>query len=103
VIDYGFAKFFRMSQTTHVGLVDENKRTHQALYPRTVTISFVSEEIDGWYAYLLRKRLIMRETLSDAESIPVRIFVTSDIANYFLEFDWFYKDPKNTKILEFLK
>jgi len=45
----------------------------------------------------------MREALSDGESIPVRAFVTYDIAGYFLEFDWFYEDDKNTKILDYLK
>jgi len=44
----------------------------------------------------------MKEVLSDGESIPVRAFVTYDIAGYFLEFDWFYEDDKNTKISDYL-
>ena len=30
-------------------------------------------------------------------------FVIYDIAGCFLEFDWFYEDDKNTKILDYLK
>lgn len=103
VLDYGFAKLFRTSQTAYFGLVDEKRGMHQSAEPKTVTLSFVTEEIDEWYAYLKKSGVEMRGEVRDAESIPVRTFVTYDIANYFLEFDWFYEDPRNAKILKFLE
>jgi len=33
---------------------------------------------------------------------PCARLVTYDIAGYFLEFDWFYEDDKNTKISDYL-
>jgi len=68
-----------------------------------VTISFISSQIDEWYSYLMDRKLEMREQLSDGESIPVSAFVTYDIAGYFLEFDWFLKDERNAKILDYLR
>lgn len=48
----------------------------------------------------MERGLKMKDVLSDGESIPVRAFVTYDISGYFLEFDWFYDDDKNTKIVD---
>jgi hypothetical protein len=37
------------------------------------------------------------------EILPHRKIITFDVAAYFLEFDWFYEDDKNTRILDYLK
>jgi catechol 2,3-dioxygenase-like lactoylglutathione lyase family enzyme len=103
VTDQGFAKVYACSLTGYVGLVDEAQGLHRFSVEKAVTLSFISSQIDEWYSYLKERKLAMRETLSDGESIPVRAFVTYDIAGYFLEFDWFYEDDKNTKILSYLK
>ena len=52
VLDYGFARICRISQSTYIGLVDETKGMHDPGEPKTVTLSFVTDEIDGWYDYL---------------------------------------------------
>ena len=48
VLDYGFARLFRITQTFYIGLVDEKKGMHSSDEPKTVTLSFVTEEIDEW-------------------------------------------------------
>jgi hypothetical protein len=103
VLDYGFAKLFRISKTTYVGLVDESQGLHRFSDEKAVTVSFITSQIEEWYALLTKQGLQIREALSDGESIPVRTFVTYDIAGYFLEFDLFYEDEKNTKICDYLK
>lgn len=103
ITDQGFAKVYACSPTGYVGLVDESQGLHRFSEEKAVTVSFISSQIDEWYSYLTEQGLVMREPLSDAESIPVRAFVTYDVAGYFLEFDWFYDDPRNTKILNYLE
>lgn len=48
-LDYGFATIHRISATTYVGLVDEARGMHKAIEPKTVTLSFITEEVDAWY------------------------------------------------------
>ena len=78
VVDYGFAKLFRISQTTYVGLIDEQRGMHKSTEPKTVTLSFVTEEIDEWYTYLIEKGVKMRGEVGDAARHPTRGFVAYD-------------------------
>lgn len=103
ITDQGFAKVYPCSPTGYIGLVDESQGLHCFSEEKAVTVSFISSQIDEWYFYLMERGLQMRETLSDGESIPVRAFVTYDTAGYFLEFDWFYEDDRNAKILGYLR
>jgi len=100
VLDYGFAKLFRISQTSYIGLVDEKKGMHSADEPKTVTLSFVTEEIDDWYNYLVEKEVEMRGPLKDATRHPTRGFVAYDPEGYFLEFERFLDHSQNEKLLK---
>jgi catechol 2,3-dioxygenase-like lactoylglutathione lyase family enzyme len=103
ITDQGFAKVYACSLTGYIGLVDESQGLHRFSKEKAVTVSFISSQIDEWYSYLMEQGLQMREALSDGELIPVRAFVTYDTAGYFLEFDWFYEDDRNAKILGYLR
>jgi catechol 2,3-dioxygenase-like lactoylglutathione lyase family enzyme len=103
ITDQGFAKVYACSSTGYIGLVDESQGLHRFSDEKAVTVSFISSQIDEWYTYLTEQGLEMREVLSDGETIPVRAFVTYDIAGYYLEFDVFNEDERNTKILDYLR
>lgn len=103
VIDYGFAKLFRISLTSYVGLVDETEGMHGSSEPKTVTLSFVTQEIDDWYNYLEGKGVKMHRPLGDATRHPTRGFVALDPEDYFLEFETFLEHPQNEKLLPELK
>lgn len=96
--DYGFAKIFQISQSSFVGLVDENEGMHKSTEPKTVTLSFVTEEIDEWYNYLQEKNVRMKGPIGNATRHPTRGFVAYDPEGYFLEFETFLDDPQNTKL-----
>jgi len=100
VLDYGFAKIYRISQSTFIGLVDETKGMHDPSEPKTVTLSFVTKEIDQWYQYLKGQGVEIRSFLKDATRHPTRGFVAYDPAGYFLEFERFLEHPQNTLLLE---
>ena len=100
VLDYGFAKLFRISQTSYIGLVDAQKGMHSADEPKTVTLSFVTEEIDEWYQYLVEKGVELRGPVKDATRHPTRGFVAYDPEGYFLEFERFLDHPQNETLLK---
>lgn len=103
VLDYGFAKIHRLSQSSYLCLVDVTKGMHEASEPKTVTLSFVTDEIDAWYDYLKAEGLTMRGPLGDATRHPTRGFVTYDPEGYFLEFERFLDHPQNTDLHQSLK
>jgi catechol 2,3-dioxygenase-like lactoylglutathione lyase family enzyme len=98
VLDYGFARICRISETSYIGLVEETKGMHDPGEPKTVTLAFVTDEIDGWYAYLAEQGVEMRGPLGDASRHPTRGFVAYDPAGYFLEFERFLDHPQNGKL-----
>ncbi len=100
VLDYGFAKIYRISQSTFIGLVDETKGMHDPSEPKTVTLSFVTQEIDQWYQYLKNQGVEIRNPLKDASRHPTRGFVAYDPAGYFLEFERFLEHSQNTLLLK---
>ena len=103
LVDQGFAKVYSCSPTAFVGLVDEAQGLHHFSEEKSVTLSFISEQIESWYNHMIEQGLEIREPLSESETIPVKAFVVYDIAGYFLEFDWFPEHEKNTKLLSLLK
>lgn len=96
--DYGFAKLFQISPTSFIGLVDEQEGAHKSTDPKTVTLAFVTEEVDEWYNYLLDRGVKIRGPVGNATRHPTRGFVAYDPEGYFLEFETFLEDPQNVKL-----
>jgi len=102
VLDYGFAKIFRISETSYVGLVDEKEGMHKTMELKTVTLSFITNEVDSWYDYLVSKGVEMRGSVRSSTRHATRGFVAYDPEGYFLEFETFLDDPENEKLLHIL-
>ncbi|MCP5096960.1 MAG: VOC family protein [Chloroflexi bacterium] len=98
VLDFGFATIHQISPTSYVGLVDEARGMHKTTEPKTVTLSFITEEIDEWYAYLQHKGVEMHHPLGNATRHPTRGFVAYDPEGYFLEFETFLPHEENDKL-----
>ena len=103
VLDYGFAKAFQLSQTSFLCLVDEKKGMHRASEPKTVTLSIVTQEVDGWYQYLKEKGVKIHSPLSESSRLPIKGFVALDSEGYYLEFETFKEHEQNQKILPLLE
>jgi len=99
----GFTKIYQISPTSFVGLVDETQGHHRASEAKAVTLSFVTEQVDEWYDYLVSKGVKMRGPVRDSASYPIRGFVAYDPEGYFLEFERFLDHPQNAKLLKSLK
>jgi predicted enzyme related to lactoylglutathione lyase len=102
MVDQGFAKVYQVSPTSFVGLVDETQGLHRASEAKSVTVSFVTEQIDEWYQYLLKQGVKIRNPLASATRHPTRGFVALDPEGYFLEFERFLDHEQNTKLLKAL-
>jgi len=98
VLDYGFATIHQISPTTYVSLVDETWGMHKTTQPKTVTLSFITEEVDAWYQYLIEKDVQIHHALGNATRHPTRGFVAYDPEGYFLEFETFLQHEQNTEL-----
>jgi len=103
VADYGFAKILQASPTMFLGLVDEQEGMHKADEPKTVTLAFVTEQVDLWYEHLQSKGVTIRNSLGDATRHPTRGFVALDPEGYFLEFETFLDHGQNVKLRSVLE
>jgi predicted enzyme related to lactoylglutathione lyase len=102
-VDQGFSKIYQVSPTSFIGLVDESQGLHRASETKAVTVSFVTEQIDEWYAYLQLKGVKMRGPVENATRHPTRGFVAYDPEGYYLEFERFLDHPQNSKLLDALR
>jgi catechol 2,3-dioxygenase-like lactoylglutathione lyase family enzyme len=98
VLDYGFASIHRVGPTSFLGLVDGGSGMHSPDEPKTVTLSFITGEVDGWYAHLEGRGIRMHRPLGDATRHPTRGFVALDPEGYFLEFETFLDHPQNVEL-----
>lgn len=98
VLDYGFAAVYRISQTSYVGLVNGTEGMHTTDKPKTVTLSFITQEIDDWYHYLVEQGVEMRGEVKNATRHDTRGFVAYDPEGYFLEFETFLVGEENEKL-----
>ena len=103
VLDYGFAKAFQLSQTSYLCLVDESKGMHRASEPKTVTLSIITQEVDGWYQYLKEAGVKIHSPLSESSRLPIKGFVALDSEGYYLEFETFKEHEQNKRILPLLE
>ena len=103
VLDYGFARVFRISESTFVGVVDETEGMHTTAEPKTATLSFITEEVEAWYGHLSSQGVEIHRPLSESSRIPIKGFVAKDPEGYLLEFETFRPDPQNEQILERLE
>ena len=88
---------FRVSETVCLRISSLADAGADADAPKTATLSFVTDEVDGWYDYLRSKGLKMRSELKDAARHPTRGFVAVDPEGHLLEFERFLDHPQNTR------
>ncbi len=103
IVDQGWAKVYPVSSSGYIGLVDGERGLHQATDEKSVTVSFFTDDVEGWFEYMRgREGFELRtEELTD-ESGRVSVFVGYDPEGYFLEWDTFLDVEGNEELLELL-
>ena len=103
IADYGFAKIMRIAETSYLTLVDANSGLKSADQPKTVALALVTDELDGWYDYLVTQDVAMKSSsYSPTEGSPHDGFVAVDPEGYYLEFERFNHHPENENLMPIL-
>ncbi|NNM32918.1 MAG: VOC family protein, partial [Gemmatimonadetes bacterium] len=85
LVDQGWAKVYQTSETGYIGLVDGSRGLHQATEEKGVTLSFLTQDVEGWLDRATALEVELRTPDLTDESGRVRVFVGYDPEGYFLE------------------
>ena len=104
VVDQGWAKVYQGSRTGYVGLVDERRGMHRWAEKKAVNVSFIVDDIDGWFAYAkTRGAFALRSAaVSDDDLGRYRAFIGYDPEGYYMEFDLFRDHARNMALMPYL-
>ena len=83
VVEYGFAKIMRLASSSYVTLVDAAEGMHSADEPKTVTLTLVTDEVEGWYTHLQSSGVSF---FAEPGAGPDIEFVALDPEGYYLKF-----------------
>lgn len=105
VVDQGWAKIYRASNTGYVGLVDERRGMHSFTETKAVNVSFLIDDIDGWFQYAKEHNSfeLRSEEVNTGPETKYRAFVGFDPEGYYMEFDKFYLHADNEGIARYLE
>ena len=103
LVDQGWAKVYQVAGSGFIGLVDGERGLHQATERKGVTVSFFTDDVDGWFERAAaRPGFELRTPEVTGESGRVRVFVAYDPEGYFLEWDTFVEVEENDTLLQLL-
>lgn len=103
-VDQGWAWIYQTSPSGFIGPVDETRGMHSYSEKKAVTVSFFTNDLDGWHSYVMDTGAFeLRETEIHVDSEGrFRAFVGYDPEGYYLEFDSFLPHELNVRLLESL-
>jgi len=102
LVDQGWAKIYQTSPSGYIGLVDETRGMHSFTEQKAVTLSFLTDNIQGWYDYAKEHEAFELRSGNLEETDRYRAFVGYDPEGYYLEFDTFLAHDDNRKLLRLL-
>lgn len=105
VADQGWTKIYRVTDTGFIGLVDERRGMHKFTEEKAVTVSFILQDLEGWFDYVKTAKpfSLRSEELGEESDGRYKAFVGFDPEGYFLEFDKFFPHPDNDKLIPLFK
>ena len=103
-VDQGWAWMYQTSPTGFIGPVDETRGMHSFTEQKAVTVSFFTDDLEGWFSYVRDTGVYELRTpeIENDEEGRFRAFVGYDPEGYFLEFDTFLLHDLNDRLLEAL-
>lgn len=104
VADQGWTKIYKATDTGFIGLVDERRGMHDFTETKAVNVSFLINDLDGWFDYVKSNDSFkLRSTeMGEGPDGKYRAFVGFDPEGYFLEFDKFYEHEDNKLLMPYL-
>ncbi|MEJ8566198.1 VOC family protein [Elongatibacter sediminis] len=88
--DEEWVKFFAITPTSSVGLVDESRGFHQTSDVKPVMLSVETDDVESWYNYLKKKDVNFIKHLDKSKSKGfVHAILVEDPGGYTVEvFEW---------------
>ncbi len=104
VVDQGWAKVYQSSKSGYIGLVDERRGMHHFTEKKAINVSFVMNDLEGWFTYAKKNRSLTFGADSTVVTTDPRIhtFFGFDPEGYVFEFDTFLPHQENKQLLEYL-
>ena len=93
VIDIPLAKVFKVHGNCHVGLVDGHTGTLKYTDDKPVMLSWFSDNIEGWYKYLLEKGVKVEQPPMKQSYLEMKTMLFRDPEGYVLEVLQWLKKP----------
>lgn len=104
LVDQGWAKIYQTSPSGYLGLVDETRGMHSYSERKAVNVSFFTDDLRGWFAYVRDSGAFeLRSGELDEDGPRVQAFVGYDPGGYYLEFDKFLSHEDNEELLRTLR
>ncbi len=102
VVDQGWTKIFKVSDTGFLAIVDEKRGMHSYTEKKAVNLGFIIEDLDSWFEYVKTNKLfdLLEDELGVGPETRYKAFVGFCPEGYFLEFDHFYPHDDNTLLLQ---
>lgn len=104
VVDQGWAKVYKVTDTGFIGLVDEKRGMHKFTEKKAVNVSFIIDDLESWFEYVKENKLfeLRSEKLEIGPEGKYKAFVGYDPEAYYMEFDCFYPHEQNSVLLKYL-
>ena len=99
IVDQGWAKIYPIGPTGYFGLVDEKLGMHNFTETKAVTLSLITDDIDGWYEYAKNNEAIEMRSEEISDTDRYRAFVAYDPEGYYLEWDIFKSTEENSDLV----
>ena len=100
IVDQGWAKIYQTGPSGYFGLVDEKLGMHNFTETKAVTLSIITDDVDGWYEYASNHDAVEMRSDAVVDSDRYRAFVAYDPEGYFLEWDVFKDIDENAALVK---
>ncbi len=104
IVDQGWTKIYKVSNSGFIGLVDEKKGMHKFTEEKAVNVSFLIRDIDQWFDFVSQNKLfpLRSDQMELGPENKYKAFVGFDPGGYFMEFDRFNAHKSNEILLKYL-
>ena len=104
IVDQGWTKIYKVSNSGYIGLVDEEKGMHNFTKEKAVNVSFLVHDLDEWFEFVNQNKLfpLRSDQMELGDDNKYKAFVGFDPGGYFMEFDRFYPHETNELFLKYL-
>ena len=96
VVDVEFAKVYKISEGSHVGIVDGNLGSMKPTEDKPVMLTVLVDDADAWHKYLTEKGVDVQGPPRKAEYLQMKVFLFKDTEGYILEILEWLKKPYGT-------